>query len=238
VSRSDDLNRLYAILDELRLKTGGYRYLGRSDGRSGWPQRGVYFFFEHGERRQDGQGLRVVRVGTHAISTASQTTLWRRLSQHKGQIGGAYPAGGNHRGSIFRLHVGRALLSSREHSGRIRRTWGKGASADREVLDAEYPLERDVSQFIRNMPLLWVNIPDPAGPESDRKVIEANAIALLSNRGKLAVDPASSKWLGLCTGNLAIFESGLWNIDHVDEQYEPLFLDILAQHVQGVRPET
>ena len=232
MSRLEDLSRLYAILDDLRLRVGGYRYLSQCDGRTGWPRRGVYFFFEHGEQRQNGEGLRVVRVGTHAISLGSHTTLWGRLSQHRGRIGGGHPGGGNHRGSVFRLHVGKALLSSREYSERIRRTWGKGASADREVLDAEYPLERDVSQFIRNMPLLWVNIADPAGPESDRKVIEANAIALLSNRRKLAVDPASSKWLGLRTGNPAICESGLWNIDHVDEQYEPLFLDILAQHVQ------
>ncbi len=59
------------------------------------------------EMRSDhGSGLRVVRVGTHAVTTTSRTTLWNRLSQHRGV---AKTGGGNHRGSIFRLIVGTAL---------------------------------------------------------------------------------------------------------------------------------
>jgi hypothetical protein len=49
----------------------------------------------------------IVRVGTHALETGSQTTLWKRLSQHRGQ---ARSGSGNHRGSIFRLIVGTALI--------------------------------------------------------------------------------------------------------------------------------
>ena len=53
-----------------------------------WPKRGVYFFFERGEDRSDtGAGLRVVRVGTHALGAGSCTKLWTRLSQHRGQVG-------------------------------------------------------------------------------------------------------------------------------------------------------
>ena len=236
MSRIDDLNRLYGILDELGARLGGYRHLKRCDARGGWPQRGVYFFFEHGERRQHRRDLRLVRVGTHAVSTHSRTTMWKRLSQHKGSVRGTHPGGGNHRGSIFRLHVGTALLNSRAYPEQIRRSWGQGSSADRHTLHAEYPLERDVSELIRNMPFLWVGVPDPVGPESHRKVIEANAVALLSNQGKPRLDPPSPEWLGLCAGHPAVRESGLWNVDHVDGEYDPGFLAILARYVRQMEP--
>jgi hypothetical protein len=58
------------------------------------------------ERSHSGQGPRIVRVGTHALKGGSSTTLWKRLSQHKGQ---ERSRRGNHRGSIFRLIVGTAL---------------------------------------------------------------------------------------------------------------------------------
>jgi len=61
--RLDDLVRLYSILDRLERRIGGRRLLASSDGRSGSPDRGVYFFMEDGERRtESGGGLRVVRV--------------------------------------------------------------------------------------------------------------------------------------------------------------------------------
>ena len=76
-----------------------------------WPARGVYFFFEDGEARStSGTGPRVVRIGTHALTAKSSTTLWNRLAQHRGVVG---TGGGNHRGSIFRLLVGEALLRRR-----------------------------------------------------------------------------------------------------------------------------
>ena len=72
-----------------------------------WPRRGVYFFFEPGESRSlSGTGSRIVRLGTHALANGSRSTLWQRLSQHRGNAKGD---GGNHRGSIFRLLVGVAL---------------------------------------------------------------------------------------------------------------------------------
>src|SRR4051794_11616690 len=50
-----------------------------------WPQRGVYLFEESGEERTDsGAGLRVARVGTHALKENGRTVLWTRLSQLEG----------------------------------------------------------------------------------------------------------------------------------------------------------
>src|SRR5688572_17482459 len=107
--RRADLDRLYRLLSELDDRVGGSRLLRDSVARSGWPARGVYFFFEPGEVREDGRIPRVVRVGTHAVSTGSKTTLWARLASHRGRTAG----GGNHRASVFRRHIGSALLATR-----------------------------------------------------------------------------------------------------------------------------
>src|SRR6202023_1743138 len=144
------------------------------------------FFYERGEVRRDGYP-RVVRVGTHALRP-SKTTLWGRLSQHRGNLGGAAPGGGNHRGSIFRKHVGSALIASGTWPEEVRNSWGVGSTANRAIRAHEQDLEREVSQYIGDMPFLWLDVNDPPGPLSDRGTVEAGAIALLSGLGRSQVD--------------------------------------------------
>jgi hypothetical protein len=194
-----------------------------------WPNRGVYFFQEHGERRTDtGTGPRIVRVGTHALKTGSKTTLWNRLSQHKGP---AKTKGGNHRGSIFRLIVGTALMKV---NGSRYSTWGKGSSAPKPVREKEHALEQIVSETIGNMPFLWLDIPDDADPTSLRGHIERNAIALLSNYQKPTIDPPSPDWLGHHCNRERVRDSGTWNQNHVNENYEPDFLNDLEQLISAM----
>lgn len=226
--RLDDLIRLYAILDRLERRIGGRRLLASSDGRSGWPRRGVYFFMEDGEYRTDsGEGLRVVRVGTHALTSSSRTTLWKRLSQHKGQ---KVSGGGNHRGSIFRLLVGSTLLKTPNASCP---TWGIKNSAPRDVRVVERPFEEEVSRIIGAMPFLWLGIDDAPGAGSMRGYVERNAIALLSNFEKPPLDAPSGNWRGTACdrGKGLVRDSGLWNQNHVDESYDSAFLDVLERFV-------
>ncbi len=187
-----------------------------------WPNRGIYFFLEPGECRTDtGDGHRIVRVGTHALKSGSATKIWTRLSQHRGP---ARSGGGNHRGSIFRLIVGTALI---EKDGHDYSSWGQGSSAPREIRDSEQPLECAVSEVVGEMPCLWLGIEDEPGPDSLRGYIERNAIALLSNFGKSPLDPPSQDWLGHFCNRERVRASGLWNSNHVDEDYDPAFLDTL-----------
>ena len=72
MSRPEDLDRFYGIIAALREKCQGFRCLKECTRKSGWPGRGVYFFFEDHEFREDGSTLRVVRVGTHAVSANSE----------------------------------------------------------------------------------------------------------------------------------------------------------------------
>jgi hypothetical protein len=231
-ARLGDLRRFYASLDNLEQRLGGYRRLEQCHGRMTWPKRGVYFFMEDGEERSDsGSLLRIVRVGTHALTASSRTTLWKRLSQHKGQ---EKSGGGNHRGSIFRLLVGSTLVNSGTF---VCATWGIGSNAARDVRLAEEAAERDVSRIVGAMPLLWLAVDDPPGRDSLRGYIERNSIALLSNLGKPPLDPPSAAWRGrLCDrGKARVRDSGLWNQNHVDEDYDAGFLDLLEKLVNATK---
>jgi hypothetical protein len=77
------------------------------------------------------------------------------------------------------------------------------------------------------MSVLWLAVDDDPGKASLRGDIERNSIALLSNYRKPRLDAASQNWLGHHCNRERVRESGLWNSNHVDEQYDPAFLDRL-----------
>jgi len=111
-------------------------------------------------------------------------------------------------------------------------TWGRGSFAPKPVREKERRLEELVSETIGRMPFLWLDVPDPPGPNSLRGYIERNAIALLSNYRRPVLDPPSSSWLGHLCGRDMVRASGLWNQNHVDESYDPAFLDELERLVR------
>ena len=183
--RLEHLKQFHCLLGTLEERLAGARQLSDCTGRMPWPKRGVYFFREPGEVRTDtGTGPRIVRIGTHALKVGSRTTLWNRLSQHRGPM---RSGGGNHRGSIFRLIVGTALI---ERDGLDCPTWDNRGMVSREARERERHLETAVSKVIGEMPFLWLAVEDAPGPASLRGFIERNAIALLSNRGKQPIDPS------------------------------------------------
>ncbi len=224
------LDQFYDLLARLEKVYGGKRRLAGCHGQMDWPKRGVYFFFEDGEFRSDGTTPRVVRVGTHGLRKSS-ATLWSRLSQHRGSVSGSMPGGGNHRGSIFRLHVGSALLASGHWSDSIRHSWAFGSNAPSDVRREEYPLELAVSQHIGSMPFLWLEVDDPPSSMSDRGVIETGAIALLSVSKRQGIEDSSTGWLGRQADRDLVRESGLWNVNHVQEESNDRFLDVFERHL-------
>jgi hypothetical protein len=235
MSRTADLNRFYKVLQQINRNVGGYRFLRDSTGKNTWPKRGLYFFFEEEEYREDAETLRVVRVGTHALTDTSKTKLWNRLSTHKGQKDG----GGNHRGSIFRKRIGQALLHRSAADGQVPScpTWGQGSTAPSAVRQAEIFLEKEVSLHIGSMPFLWLSVDDAHGKASSRGFLERNSIALLSNMNRPSIDLPSPTWLGRFSEQPTIRESGLWNTDCVTESYDLAFLDRLDLFVDACRTE-
>jgi hypothetical protein len=223
------IQHFYELLEQIEIKIGGKRTLANSDGHMAWPERGVYFFFEPGEERTtSGSGLRVVRVGTHALKTGGKATLWNRLRQHRGKVGGRNPGSGNHRGSVFRAHVGTALIQRDDWPDEIGENWG-GSNAPRPIKIVEVPLEKEISKHIGKMPFVWLEIDDEPGPNSLRGYIERNSLALLSNyhRSNNSIDPPSKSWLGSWAKSNKIRNSGLWNSNHVDDYCDKQFLDTL-----------
>jgi hypothetical protein len=162
--------------------------------------------------------------------------LQHRLKQHRGHKSG----GGQHRASIFRALIGEALLQ-RGDLGPCA-SWGvKGdpskASAAlglnrAEMLEAEAVVEKSVSSHIWSMPFLWLEINNQSGPDSARAYIVRNAIALLSNYQRPAIDPPSAGWLGRSSSRDFVRHSGLWNVRHVTETYDATFLHRLAEFVE------
>src|SRR5690606_23340773 len=205
--------------DRLERVVGAKRLLADCTGRSGWPERGVYFFFESGEFRSDsGKGPRTVRVGTHALTPDAGTRLWGRLRQHRGT---SSSGGGNHRGSVFRDLVG-ASLAARDPAIVVP-SWNTDKPQHEVALAAEHEHERRVSAVIRSMPFPWVAIPDAAS-YGQRGYVETNAIALLSNYTRPAVDAPSPSWLGRHCDRALVRDSGLWNNDDVKKTHDAAFL--------------
>ncbi len=219
------LESFYDLTSELARGLGGSLLFSACSGEMRWPRRGLYLFSDDNERRTGAFGSRVVRVGTHAVSRGSRSTLWGRLRAHRGLVGGS----GAHRSSVFRLHVGAALLAKTERR-ELYPNWARAKAVDRAVWEAEAPLEREVSSYIGAMRLLYIAVPDEPSPTSDRGYLERNAIALLARVGAQRDHP-SENWLGRWSPQERIRRSGLWNLDYVDDFTDDRFLDVFAEYV-------
>jgi hypothetical protein len=143
---------------------------------------------------------------------------------------------GNHRSSIFRLHTGRSFINANlapEIS-----SWGS-ITGDKAVLSTERSLEQEVSKYLSNLYVVLIDIPGVSDKNNDRAYVEQNLIALLSNKCR-PLDPPSSEWLGLYSDKREIRKSGLWNVNHVEQRFDPNFLEVLNYYVSstiGINPK-
>lgn len=223
--RPTRLQELYGELARLNERTDGPYYLSDVDGSLDWPDRGVYVLFdpetdlEHQSRDQ----WYISRIGTVGDCKGSTSTLWDRLRAHRGTVSGAYADGGNHRGSIFRQHVGRCIieregLEEYPHWGKAHRSLPDSVETT-ALREQEHSLELRVSQQIRKMPFLVIDIPGGPGPDCSRAMIEKNLIALTAHARRTTPGLIRDGWLGRCSPRGTIAHSGLWNLDHVNAFY-------------------
>ena len=207
------LDRFYDLLDELEEKIGGRRRLGDCRGRMDWPKRGIYFFFEPGEMRAvNPVSSRVVRVG-------ASTALRKRIEKHKGV---ETRRGGDRRSSVFRRLVGDAI--GQRNPELMPESWWQKEPVSPEMQELEYLHEIRVSEYLADMTLLFVYVPDASGADS-METVESDAIALLSGYRKSSPDEPSSDWLGRHSTREKVRHSGLWNNNHVDKNCAPDFLN-------------
>lgn len=235
--RPPHLTALYHVLAELKDRSGGPWTLGAVDGHHDWPPRGIYFFFTPDSNLEDDPPSQwtLSRIGTVGVARGSRNTLWSRLRQHRGNTRGEYAGGGNHRGSIFRKHVGRALIEAEgrhdqyPHWGTEHRT---GVPIGTQELRAqEHPLEERVSDYIRQLPFLVLDVPGEPRPGCDRDRIETNLIALVSHHRRTTPGLLPDGWLGIDSPKPEVYKAGLWNINHVNALYTPTILEDVKEYL-------
>lgn len=221
-SHITDAVEFYKELYYLADKTGGIRTFNDCSGKLYWPERGVYFIVDFNERSIISNNCpRIVRIGTHAVSLGSKTTLWHRLKTHKGTNNGS----GNHRGSIFRLHVGNAIIQKEKL---ICNTWGIGQSASKETREQEQTIEHLVSDYIGQLGIIVLDVDGLSSATNQRAFIEKNSIALISSLNS-SFNFSSVDWLGNHSPRKEISDSCLWNINYIDSHYDNSFLHVFQQ---------
>ena len=159
------------------------------------PSDGVYFYYEDGETADcNGKTLqRIVRIGSHFKDKG----LVRRLIDHYWE---------NKDGSVFRKHIGSALICRDGKPEEYLRLW----MATGEEYDITLEAEVD-SQLRKRFKFRVIYVPDP----SERAFVERNAIRFFS-----AAQHSTDDWLGKFSPYAEIRDSGVWNVDHVSEPLE------------------
>jgi hypothetical protein len=188
-----------ARVEELYRLLSGLPRRGFETSKGALPADGIYFFFEGGEQVPLGGRTvdRIVRVGTHR----EDARFPKRISQH---YGNKHSFGGNKNGSVFRRHVGGALLRRQNPADpRIAEWITQGGES--------YPdVEEAVSRELRsNFTFVWLAVPT----REARLSLESGLIALLA---QYPVAAPSSTWLGGFAVDPVIQVAGLWNTQHVN----------------------
>lgn len=160
------------------------------------PRNGIYFFYEAGEYTSHTCNLRIVRIGTHGAGR----TLRERLNDHYN---------GNREGSIFRKHLGSALLKFSGASDEQIKEWmrRRKGNVNWQRFDR---VEDEVSAVLRSkFHFRVVNVDDVY----ERKSFEERIIAIIA---ACPICKPSENWFGRFAWSIKIRESGLWNSNFVN----------------------
>jgi hypothetical protein len=242
-SRPPKLEEVYQTLGTLHETTDGPYRLNDVDGTLEWPQRGIYIFFssDTDPAVDPVEQWHISRIGTVGDCAGSSATLWERLRAHRGNERGRYAGGGNHRGSIFRKHVGRCLIE-RDGPHDKYPHWGvphRNLPDDVDttaVREEEHELEARVSDYIRSLPFLVIDVPGEPGPDCERAMLEKNLIALVAHARRTTPELRKSDWLGSHSPHAEIAKTGLWNIDHVNAFYSGGTISTTETYVSETSP--
>lgn len=186
---NDDLKIAYDEIHKVLNDLPRYTYLGNGEFWSAIPKGGgVYIIFEKGEKY--GCYDRITRVGK------AEKSLLSRLKQHFVREDKDH--------SIFRKHVGRALLNKK---GLPLDDWNKKG--------VKVPVvEKEVSEYLKENATFCVI---PLADKNEICILEKTLIEVLAafNRSYLAASGKtiqSDNWLGNYSVSQKIKTSGLWNV--------------------------
>ena len=183
------------------------------------PKNGIYIIFENGETVQ---GMaRIVRVGTHT----GNNQLRSRLKQHF--------INKNKNRSIFRKNIGRCFLA--QENPEYLPIWelditprpGREEKLKKIAKDYENNLEEKISEYIQNNLSFCVF---EAPTKDDRLYWESKIISTLA---KSSETKPSDTWLGNHSTKLKIRQSGLWQVNSLNNEcLDKEDFELLSQLVQ------
>jgi hypothetical protein len=182
------------------------------------PGNAIYFFYEEGEWcGHQAAKPRIVRVGTHRDGNfRSRIAEHFLLDQRKMAFTQDQPA--PHERSIFRKHIGRALLNKAQDPylavWEIDFTTRKTRDAKRHLRDIskEVAIETEVTQILRQrFSFKFIEVAD----ETKRRGNQGLERALIGTLASCPRCSPSDGWLGSYSPKLQIRESGLWLIQHL-----------------------
>lgn len=203
------------------------------------PRNGIYFFYAKGECCAHATAPRIVRVGTHRDGNfRSRISEHFLLNDRKMVFTRDQPA--PHDRSIFRKHLGRALLN--KAGDPYLSVWGidfttrNARTAKRHLRDVakEVKIEREVTEVLRqNFSFRFIEIVDQA-QRMGAQGLERALIGTLANCPQCM---PSAEWLGGYSPDEKIRTSGLWLIHHL--RAEPLSsaqMDLMTVAIQRAEP--
>jgi len=159
---------------------------------SEFPTNGIYFFYEEGEfctHGNEGQ-KRIVRVGTH-----------RGDENFRSRINNHYR--GNKNSSVFRKHLGGALMRRKDPNDRRLKQWLEQDAPTFQEMEIEVTLELKEHFSFRCIPV---------EDKKERLQLEEELIATIAKCDKCK---PSENWLGNFAADELVRKSGLWNHQHV-----------------------
>lgn len=181
------------------------------------PRNGIYFFYEEGElcRHFDVVRPRIVRVGTHR----EQDRFPSRIKQH---------FEGNKNSSVFRKHLGGAILRRRNADDFRLDKWLKQDTPTFKEIE-ELVTDRLATDFT----FKCITVEN----KKERLDLEERLIATLA---KCPSCEPSEEWLGHYAASEEIRGSGLWNVQHVysnkhmTQQYLSRLRELIHQELKRV----
>lgn len=194
-SEASVTTQLYHLFDQLPR----YRFGDLPARTNELPDSGLYLCFEDGQTVRMGQRTfdRIVRIGTHRIDHRLPT----RLRKHYGNV---HNLGGNHSDSVFRMHLGGALMSQADPDDPRLTDW----------LQKDGPNIAQVEEWVsRTIRTKFSFCCFQIDSKEERLSLESKLISTLA---QCPLGRSAGDWLGSFAASSAIRRTGLWNIQHVD----------------------
>jgi hypothetical protein len=182
------------------------------------PQNGIYFFYEVGETwGHGGEELRITRIGT-SIDGNFRNRLAEHylLNESKMDFDATRPA--PHERSIFRKNIGRALLN-RDRDAYLQ-VWeidfttkkNRELYANLRDIQKEREIELSITELIRQAFCFRFIIMENRKERMGKRGIESSLIGTIA---QCLLCRPSARWLGNCSPDKRIRESGLWLVQHL-----------------------